>query len=266
MPLRNRHGAALLYLLLFFMLLGALLTAGAGMLAPLIARGKVTDTKVALERDVQGITAWAVKNGRLPSSAPTDEYSALFGATPPDAWGKPVVYVYDGNLAATSTGGLCGRTGTSISYQGQDVAFLLLSGGEQMNIASAPSATGAFNGALGGPQATNMYRVVTLNELRAQAGCSITTSGDLRIVNNELPNVCNGKSYSVTLFGDGGVSPITYSFSGLPAGLTNAGATISGTTVVANGPYPVTVTATDSQLPSAHSVQRSYTLTVKNCP
>ena len=116
-----------------------------------------------------------------------------------------------------------------------------------------------------GPQATDIYRVVTLNELRAQAGCAGSTQGDLRIANNELPIACNGISYSVTLYGDGGVAPLSYAFSGLPVGLANAGAVISGTAIV-NGAYPVVVTATDSQLPGARSVQRKYTLTVKSCP
>ena len=263
--LRNQRGIAFLYLVLFFSLLGVVLGIGSSMLGGSIARSKVTDTKAGLEHDVQAITAWAVKNGRLPVTAPTDEYSALFGATPLDAWSRPVVYVYDGNLTSAATGGLCGRSSTAISYQGQDVAFLLLSGGDSASIGSTPNANGAFSGALSGPQATNMYRVVTLNDLRAQAGCAGITQGDLRIANNELPNVCNGINYSVTLYGDGGVPPISYAFSGLPVGLANAGAVISGT-AIANGAYPVVVTATDSQLPGARSVQRKYTLTVKNCP
>ena len=264
-PLGNQRGIALLYLVLFFVLFGVLLSIGSGMLGSAVARSKATDTKSGLERGVQTITAWAVKNGRLPVTAPSDEYSALFGATPLDAWSKPVVYIYDGNLTSASTGGVCGRSSTSISYQGQDVAFLLASGGGSMSIASTPNVNGPFSGAPTGPQATDIYRVVTLNELRAQAGCAGSTQGDLRIANNELPIACNGISYSVTLYGDGGVAPLSYAFSGLPVGLANAGAVISGTAIV-NGAYPVVVTATDSQLPGARSVQRKYTLTVKSCP
>jgi len=262
LPLRNPRGMALLYLVLLFTLLGVLLGVGARMLGSSVTQGKVRETKAGLERDVQLITAWAVRNGRLPFTTPTNEYATLFGANPLDAWGGPIAFIYDSNLTALSTGGICGRTGTAISFSGQDVAFLLLSGGDDMSISSTPKENGAFSGALDGLQAADMYRIVTLNELRAQAGCSGATRGDLRIVNNELPNVCKGMNYAVTLFGDGGVPPVAYTFSGLPAGLTHSGANLSGVTTVAKGPNPVTVTATDSQTPTAHAVQRKYILNV----
>lgn len=257
--LRNQRGIALLYLVILFVLLGVLVSVGSRMFGSLVTQRKITDTKVELERDVQMLTAWAVKNGRLPDSG---EYPGIFGTTPMDAWGKPLVYAYDSNLTAVATGGLCGRTGTAISHSGRDVAFLMLSGGDDLGFTSTPGATGAFSGSLAGLKVEDLYQIIPLNELQARAGCSGSSHGSLRIVNNELPNVCKGIYYSVTLFGDGGVPPVSYSFSGLPAGLTNSGAVISGNTTTAKGPYPVVVTATDSQTPVTNTLQRQYILNV----
>ena len=261
-PLRNRRGIALLFLVLVFTLLGVLASFGVRMLGSLVTRGKVNDTKAGLEREVQQITAWAVRNGRLPATAPSDEYAALFGTRPLDAWGRPVVYAYDGNLTATSGGGLCGRTGTALSSGAGDAAFVLISGGDDASISSTPNQSGPFSGPLAGLQEADLYRIVTLQELQAGADCSGSTGGALRIVNHELPGACKGIPYSVTLFSDGGVPPVTFSFSSLPAGLSSSGATLSGITTVAQGPYPVVVTATDNQLPTAHTVQRNLVLNI----
>ena len=103
---------------------------------------------------------------------------------------------------------------------------------------------------------------MTLSELRAQAGCAVGTQGDLRIVNNELPNACKGIHYSVPIISDGGVAPVSLSFSGLPTGLSNSGPLLTGTTTTAKGPYPVLLTVTDSQMPTAHTIQKKFILNV----
>lgn len=270
-PLRNQRGIALLYLIILFTLLGVLVSAGSRMFSSTVARRMVNDNKTALERDVLIITAWAVKNGRLP--IPT-EYPAVFGSAPLDAWGKPVVFAYYSSL--THDKSLCGRTNTPISYNGQDVAFLLLSGGDDLNIASKLKTASPF--IMGGPFTVNgtmsstdllpedMYRVVTLNELNTSAGCYGSTQGTLRIVNNELPKACEGKSYKTTFFGDGGVPPISFSYTAQPAWLTRTGMhfeNLSSNTTPAPASYTINVTATDA---AANSVKRSYLLKIDSCP
>ena len=164
-PIQNQRGIALLYLVILFIFLGVLASAGARKLGSVVAQGKVTDSKAELERDIQIVIAWAVKNGRLPN---TGEFTGVFGSTPQDAWGKPIGYVCDPNLTAAVTGGLCGRTGTT----GQDVAFLLISGGDDMNITSAATITG---GVLTGLLTdVDLSRNVSLKELQSQAGCSLS--------------------------------------------------------------------------------------------
>jgi hypothetical protein len=178
-----------------------------------------------------------------------------------------VVFAYYSSLTKTTSGGICGITSTTFTYNGQDVAFLLLSGGDDMTLTSTPSASGAFNGALTGLKAEDLYRIVTLKELQEQASCFGTTQGKLRIVNNELPGACKRQNYSATIIGDGGVpryasyTSYTYTFSGLPIGLSssNLRATIFGVTTTSKGPYPISVTMTDA---AANTVRRSYILNI----
>lgn len=253
--LSNRRGIALLYLVILFTLLGVLVSFGARKFGALVTQGKNNEARGGLERNVQMIVAWSVKNGRLPSAA---EYPGVFGTTPLDAWGKPVVFAYYSSLTKTSTGGLCGRSSSAISHNGQDVAFLLLSGGDDMIISSTPNSDGFFNGALSALQPEDLYRIVTLNELTTVAGCYGTTGGTLRIVNNELPGACKRRNYSAAIIMEGGVPPYaSYTFTGLPVGLTSSGSAILGNSTTARGAYTVGVTVSDT---AANSVKRSYVL------
>ena len=260
--LRGERGIALLYLVILFTLLGVLISFGARKFGALVTQGKINEAKVGMERDVQMIVAWSVKNGRLPTSA---DYTGVFGTTPLDAWGKPVVYAYDNNMTTSAGGGLCGRTGTAFSYSGQDVAFLLISGGDDMNVTSTPNATGAFSGTLT-LSSEDLYRIVTLKEVQEQAHCFGSTQGALRILNNELPKACIGKSYTATIYTDGGVPPVSFVFTGLLPEITISGAILSAVNITsAKGNYPVTVTATDSQAPTTNLLQRKYFMNVTSC-
>jgi hypothetical protein len=74
-------------------------------------------------------------------------------------------------------------------------------------------------------------------------------------------------SFSKTITASNGVAPYTYSVTlgSLPTGLTldpNTGI-LSGTPTTA-GSYPITVTATDSTLPTPATVSKAYTVTIAN--
>ncbi|MBI2353975.1 MAG: hypothetical protein HYV06_02910 [Deltaproteobacteria bacterium] len=258
---RNRRGIALFNIVFLLVFIGVLVGAGAKMYGSMVVRGKVNDTKGELEREVQMITAWAVKNGRLPTAT---DYPGVFGTTPMDAWGKQIHYIHDAGLTATASGGLCGRTATGLSNN----AFALVSGGDDFNIQSTADGTVIDSSKAAtafAPDQSDLYRVVTLEELKSKAGCYGPTGGRLRIVNNELPNACTGNAYSATIFADGGVTPyVSYSITGLPAGLAASGATISGAPA-ASGTSSVTVTVTDSHAPSPNSVTRAYSLKSASC-
>ena len=258
----NQRGVALLYLIILFILLGVLVSAGVRKFGSTVTLNKINETKAELERNVQIITAWSAKRGHWPSF---NEYSST---RPLDAWGRPLVYAYYSSQTRSSTTELCGRTTSGMTYNGQQVAFILLSGGDDMAINSTtPAASGAFNVALTDLAATDLYRIVTLSELQSQAGCAGNTQGGLKILNNELPNACKRRLYTgTTIFAGGGVLPYkSYSASGLPIGLSYAKTTglIFGTSTTASTTaatptyklYPVDVTVIDAM---DNKVKKSY--------
>ena len=88
---------------------------------------------------------------------------------------------------------------------------------------------------------------------------------------SSLPNAREGRNYSTTLTGSGGILPYTWSITpALPNGLllnTSTGAITgepaSGTSDGA-GVYPLTITLQDSSLPTNQSTNKLVTLTVRN--
>ncbi len=268
----NRRGLALIYIVFIFIFVATLATAGLKMYSSIVTRGNINDTKSGLESQVQMITAWAVKNGRLPANA---DLITIFGSLPLDAWGNSVVYKYtdSGMIAADPTTGnsICGRTSTPIYYSSNTnyVAFALLSAGGTPNpLTQWPTLPAAANTPLVITQG-DITRIVTLNELQARAGCSGANLGYLRIVNNELPSVCAGSStYPGVVYGNGGVPPYTWSLVSPPSwlsinsstGVLSPNPTITST--ANNNPgYPVTIQLVDSQ---STTVQRTYNLVVSN--
>lgn len=253
----NSYGLTMLPLIMFMFVIVGLVSAGYMMLAPKVQLGKTVESKAGLEKAVDAIISWSVANGRLPTAA---EYATIFGSIPLDSWGKNIVYLYDGNLAATTGGGICGRS--SVTYNG--VAFIVVSGGNDFTVNSTPAASQAFTAAPVVDPA-DLSRAVTLEELKNRAGCYGTTQGRLKILNNELPKGCNGTPYTATIYGNGGVTPYTYTISGLPLGLTaTTGALISGTPTD-TGPFQISIQVRDSQTPTANIAQKNLTLTVNSC-
>ena len=203
----NRRGMALLNMVFIFIFIGVLAVAGVKMYGSIVARGKINDTKGGLENQVKIIVAWAAKNGRLPTGG---EYPSVFGgAAPLDAWGKPIAYIYDTTLTSATTGGLCGSTSTTLTDSGTNMAFALVSGGEDHTIDTKVSGvtvpgSGAQSGAITNYQ-TDLYRAVPLEEMKNKAGCYGPTGGKLALLNNELPRVCVSTAYNVSVYATGGV-------------------------------------------------------------
>lgn len=250
----SRSGMSILNVIMLLMLIGVLVIAGASLVGPLVKRGKVNDTKTTITSNVDAIISWSVTNGKIPSDT---EYTAVL-PNPNDAWGRSLVYAYDADLANPSQGGLCGRT--SVTYN--PIAFVIVSGGDDFSTESTPNSSQAFTAA---PdlKTSDLYRVVTLDELKNRAGCAGSTQGRLRILNNELPNACTNQPYALTqLYGEGGVGARSFTTTASIPGLTVSGSSINGTPTTA-GSYPVTVTLTDD-LPQ--SIQRTLPLNVYQTP
>lgn len=263
--IRSSQGFTMLPLILFLFVIVGLVSAGMLLVGPRVQLGKTVDTKTGLEKAVEAIISWSVANGRIPVAT---EIQAIL-PNPNDSWGRPLVYVYEDTLANiinAQYGGLCGRTRTTLLDSGTSLAFALVSEGGDATFQTTVGGTlvtgsAAKSGTMASSQ-LDLYRPVTLEELKSKAGCYGPTGGRLKIINNELPKACNGRTYSATIFANGGVAPYpTYTITGLPDGLSATGAIISGTPT-ATGTFNVSVSITDSH---PNAVQRIYNLNVVSC-
>ena len=257
----GQAGMALMPLVLAVVIAGALIGAGMHLVEPVARRMRTESTRQLLDRASRSVVSWSVANGRLPTAA---EFVTAAGVRD-DPWQRALVYVYDGNLAASDTGGLCGRASTGIVADGvADSAFFIVSGGEDFSVETTPDVSGAFTGnAAISP--LDLAETVSLADLRNRAGCFDRTAGRLILLNNELPEGCSGEPYRGDLFARGGVSPLTLTAAVLPAWLTltPAGSSwhCSGTPSTPGG-YTIDVTVTDA---AGTSVQRRFDITVIAC-
>ena len=252
---------ALMPLVLTFVIAGALIGAGMHLLGPRVEQVRVVETAGRLVDASRSVIAWSVDRGRLPTAG---EFPAAAGGGD-DAWKKALVYVYDNHLTTTAEGGLCGRESTTLAAGGTvDAAFVLLSGGPDGTIDSAPGTSGAFSGNLV-LSGQDLSRVVSLAELRNQAGCFDRTTGRLTLLNNELPEGCGGQAYRGDLFAQGGVPPYTWSTVVRPTWLTltpiGSAFHCSGTPA-APGSYPVEVVLTDA---AGSVVRQRFDILVVTC-
>jgi len=245
--LSSNQGFTLIELSIVLIIIGMLVSLGAGMVGPLTTFVKVRETRELQDAALQSVTSWASSHNTIPDSA---GFTGV-AKSPKDAWGRDFSYLYDANLysASPTKDTLCGRRSTGLTLVTTDpaatmtnVAFVLLSGADSATLKSI------INGTLNGIPITNgvitasgaatgtvtvtgpngdLLRWVTLDELRGKIGCQ---GAPLKIVNNELPTGAVATPYSATLVADGGVpiatTPSTYKWcvSNLPAGFGQAGA------------------------------------------
>lgn len=210
-------------IILSVLVIGALMGVGLTLIAPRIKKEKYNETNRTITAAVQAVISWSAANRRLPDST---QFAAVV-RNRYDAWKKPVVYVYDNDLISTSAGGICGRRTTHIaSGATADVAFLVISGGDDYRLDSTPNTSGQYSGNVAA-SSMDIVRPVILKELKNIAGCYAGTSGRLRIINNGLPDACIGQPYQATLYAEEGVPFVTggsYKWclkGSLPNGLTS---------------------------------------------
>ena len=92
---------ALMPIVLTFVIAGALIGAGMHLVGPTTRRMRSETTRNLLDRASRSVIAWSVASGRLPTTA---EFVTAAGVRD-DPWRRALVYVYDGNLAASAGGG-----------------------------------------------------------------------------------------------------------------------------------------------------------------
>ena len=281
-------GFTIIEVAMVLVIIGLLVGFGASLVGPLTMRAKRNETKETIQAAVEAIIGFAASNDQqLPNDA---EFRALLRKQN-DAFSKPLYYVFDSNL--TTAGNICNRKTTFITVQEptpsiQNVAFMVLSGGENFNNQTAGdtnvSAAVTINvfgiGTAGIDNYTtdmdrpeeydDLYQMVTLNELRTKTGCQ---GPPLRIVSNELPpgNASTTVPYTIDIYADGGVpDPIVinpdYSWNLVTAPpfwtigpATNNKSTLSSGTPVTSNAYYVKVRVSDSD---GNITDKSFVITI----
>ena len=139
----RQKGFALMPLILTVLIMGALIGVGLSILAPRIKKEKYNQSNDTISAAIHAVTSWSVSNNRLPDNS---EFPSIVKNVNDD-WRKPLVYIYDNDLAVISTGGLCGRQTTGITAgTTANLAFLIVSGGDDYSVNSTPNTSGSFSG------------------------------------------------------------------------------------------------------------------------
>ena len=252
---------ALMPLVLTIAIAGAFIGAGMKLVGSKVRQMRTETALSLIEQASRSVVAWSQTHGRLPTAA---EFSTAAGVRE-DPWKKALVYVYDGDLADTDTGGVCGRETTGLSISGtNDAAFAIVSGGGDFNIDTAPATSGAYAGTVT-LSISDLTRVVALSELRNRVGCFDRVAGRLTLLNNELPEGCGSQPYDGDLFAEGGEAPYTWAGTTVPAWLTltpaGSSCNLSGSPS-APGTYPFALTLTDA---SGTEASRRFDIIVATC-
>jgi len=273
-----RKGFTLIELAIVLVLVGLLLGFGTSLIGMLIRQVKHRETQEQLDAAVESVIGYARTHKYIPDNATFPEVVR----TPKDTYGKPFQYIYYSGLSGSA--GYCGKKSSPItvrichdatctSYEDvNDVAFIVLSSGENCNIQTyIPNPPGVSTAVVirvydYGLQVDDypvdmdrvedyddMVKWVTLAELRQKADCKplAITSPDV------LPAAEEDAPYSYQLEAEGGKP--TYTWSGTVGGglsLETSGrvygtvnlnsATSTGELTVCNDTISFNATVTDS--------------------
>jgi hypothetical protein len=217
MHIHNNRGITLLPLILMVVVFGALIGVGTGVIKQRVRKNQLLKTAETMISANQSIFSGSIENGALPiwgdntPDANIDEFCEIVKETH-DPWHQGFVYIYAGGLTSGAGGGICGKTSTGISAAGAaNIAFAIVSPGQDRTMTSTPGASGAYAGAVTLSPA-DIASVVTLEQLRNAMGCFSSTRGRLTLLNTDLPDACVGQAYEATLFAEGGVPAGTSPF------------------------------------------------------
>jgi type II secretory pathway pseudopilin PulG len=218
---RNEHGFTLIEMAIILMILGVLVTMGAGMMGTLTKRLELRETREAVNNAAESIAGYAAATGLLPGSA---IFSGVVTRSR-DSWDNALNYIPAEGLVRD---GICVRKTTGLSIMTcaerrcsnpsgiiNDVAYVIISGGDNYNIQTAlkRGTLRVYDQGIGpvddydrdmsrAEQYDDVVTWATLYDLRVKAGCS---GPQMRIINSSLPSAADNDKYLAEVFADGGV-------------------------------------------------------------
>jgi len=224
--MHNRKGFTLVEIAVVLVIIGLVVSFAATMLRNVGGLTKLREAKDRIVSTADSVAAFAAKNNRLPVFA---EFSSTSGTiTYKDAWQKgyqlypkltPSTF---SNFTANGLSNFCGRTSTrfavclnnncSGSNLINDVAFAVVSPGSNLKLDPLTPSPGCPSGKVcltvqePGPAYDDIYKYVTLTELKKAAGC-IESEARLKIITSDLPfgNLSTTYSNNVSIIASGGV-------------------------------------------------------------
>lgn len=220
----NNRGFTLVEVAVVMVIIGLIVTFAASILRNVGGLARLRDAKDRVASTTDSVAAFAAKNNRLPVFA---EFSSTTGSfNYKDPWQRsyqlypkltPATF---SNFTGNGLSTFCGRNSTRFSVclnndctnnRIDDVAYALVSLGQNLALNSTyPAPSGCPSGriCLGVQEPTptydDLYKYVTLTELKKAAGC-VASDAQLRIVNLDLPRAYATSSYKVPIVGSGGV-------------------------------------------------------------
>ncbi len=217
-----KDGFTLVELALVMVIIGILIVGGLKMLGPLVKRVKRTSAIETINAGVEAVAGFAEVNDRIPLDFAEFE-GVVRNST--DVWGEDLVYIPASDLTAVNS--ICERNSTDLTIEfcedaacavsniTEDVAYLILSGGSNMNIQTDTTLTsvkvydygmfGVDDYASGLNRAEpydDVLKWVVLPELRVKAGC---LGGQIKILNTEIPSSYVLTAYETDIFALDGV-------------------------------------------------------------
>jgi prepilin-type N-terminal cleavage/methylation domain-containing protein len=234
----SSKGFTLVEMAIVLVIIGIAMALGLPLLSQLSKNVKYSDSRDIVKGAIDSVEGWAAGGSlqQLPDLRNTTSDFRNIVKSPSDAFGQPLIYVYDYNSSTFTSNQLCGMRMTSINlsytvgtttYSVNNVAFVVLSPGDDYKINSTitasnfigannatpvtytnqaiPSPGGTANNAtitINADASNDIVQWVTMDELRTKIGCQST---QLTIVNNELPYGYNNTPYTANIYANGGV-------------------------------------------------------------
>ncbi|WP_456323774.1 putative Ig domain-containing protein [Hydrogenimonas sp.] len=214
--MKKRRAFTLIELAIVLIIVGLLVGGGFKTMQIVSKRAKVTETKQTLAAAKEAVVGFAQTHGYLPNSS---EFSSLVKQNS-DSWGKPLLYTAD---SALMNDDICYYRSTQLVIGGDenvsDVAFVIVSGGENYNMQTARDTNEVKIYKPGKPniddnqsaQGDSVSRQepyddlaewVTLQQLRIATGCKNAQMG---IIPLSLPKAYENHEYNASVSFEGGV-------------------------------------------------------------